>query len=229
MEGEGRGEHLPSRSRGIQVGGGRRREATWWCCRCPRPSRPAREPRRPLTPAAGGGGGTEAQEAEQEASPAAAFSWGSGGRSGAAGGAREPSPRWGKCAAPRVGRLRGAGSRLAAPPLCLGLGRGKARRAERLGVAARVPLPLPCLPPAANCLRRERRMWGDEEEGKPGQVGSGLFSCPRPATRRPAAAGRGAGAAEGARAGMNDPGVLGGAESDPCPTCRARPALPPVS
>ena len=48
-------------------------------------------------------------------------------------------------------------------------------------------------------------MWGDEEEGKPGQVGSGLFSCPRPATRRPAAAGRGAGAAEGARAGMNDP------------------------
>lgn len=196
VEGEGRGEHLPPRSRGIQVGGGRRRAATWWCCRCPRPARPAREPRRPLTPAAGGGGGTEAQEAEQEASPAAAFSWGSGGRSGAAGGSPERPPRWGECAAPRVGEAPRSGVPARRPAFVSGARRGAARRAlERLsGLAARVPPPLPCLPPAADCLRRAGRLWGPESEGRPGQVGSGLFSCPTPATRGPAA---------GARAGMN--------------------------
>lgn len=135
----------------------------------PPPRQPSPGVSAPTDPRGRGGGGTEAQEAEQEASPAAAFSWGSGKRGGAASGAREPPPPpgWGECAAPRVGRLPGAGS----PPLCLGLARqqesGMARGTEQLSpVAARIPPPLSCLSPAPTVCRGQ--MWGQRNRRRVG-------------------------------------------------------------
>lgn len=134
----------------------------------------------PTDPRSGGGGGTEAQEAEQEASPASAFSWGSGVRGGAASGAREPPPppRWGECAAPRVGRLPRSGLAGSGPRLCVwGSDEGGGQigaddaPAEWLGgLAARVPPPVPCprRPPAVcreqTGKHRKRRMVGVRAE-----------------------------------------------------------------
>lgn len=140
-----------------------------------------------------------------------------------------------------MGSTRERGPRLPSPPLCLGLRRQRepwaVRWAERLsGVAARVPPPLPCPSPAANCLQRtdlgtEKKEDGADQrrEGGLSQVRRGVFSYrpPRLAGWPGRARGRGGGVAEkGARVGMNDRPPAGRSgcalAAAPCPTCLAR-------
>lgn len=207
--------------------------ATWWCCRYPRPAGPAREPRRPLTPAAGEEEGSRRRKLSRKRARRPHFPGGSGGRGGAASGAGEPPPPgWGECAAPRVGKHPGAWS--PAPVLAFVSGAqpepDTVRWAERLsGVAARVPPPLPCPSPAANCLHRaglgtEKEVDGGDQRRQGGrcQVRREVFSC-RPSRL----AGWPGFAEEGARVGMNGPPLAGRSgralAAAPCPTCLARP------
>lgn len=138
--------------------------ATWWCCRYPRPASPAREPRRPLTPAAGEEEGSRRRKLSRKRARRPHFP------GEAAGGVAQPAGpgsrrRLDGVSARRreLGSAPERGPRLPSSPLCLGLRRQRepdtVRWAERLsGVAARVPPPLPCPSPAANC--RTGQIWG---------------------------------------------------------------------